>query len=140
MKEERLLPVGTKVFDVRYGWGQVDDSQKDASYPLSIKFDNQEYEYYTLEGMYLDYDTTPLLSLTEYTLENGGFTAISEYWGKPKVGDWGYFFDNGTVHGAYFGKLISIQKDEYPYGSGNGQTWHNFSHDIPNHIKKQMQQ
>lgn len=139
MKEERLLPVGTRVFDVRYGWGQVDDSQKDVSYPLRIEFDNQEYEHYTLEGMYLDYDKKPLLSLTEYTLENGGFTPISEYWTKPKIGDWGYFWDI-KYEGIHFSQLKQIQEGRKPYLSASGTTWMNFSEEIPQHIKKQMQQ
>lgn len=136
MKEERLLPVGTKVFDVRYGWGQVDDSQKDASYALRIEFDNQEYEHYTLEGMYLDYDKTPLLSLTEYTLENGGFTPISEYWTKPKVGDWGYFWDKEDGQVA-FGRLTIITSTFFHTIHGAYQF---FSQEIPEHIKKQMEQ
>lgn len=138
MKKEKILPVGTKVFDVRYGWGKVDDCQKYISYPLRIEFANEEYEYYTLEGMYLDYDKAPLLSLTEYTLEKGGFTPISEYWNKPKVGDWGYFWDRESDNVAVFGRLVNIETRNF--GVENSGRWHNFSHEIPDHIKKQMEQ
>lgn len=137
MKEEKLLPVGTKVFDIRYGWGEVKE-YKDGGFPITAKM-NGTYCYYTKDGYgYSATNRVPILSLTEYTLENGGFTPISEYWTKPKIGDWGYFWDNGIYNGVFFGRLASIETRSF--GAENAGRWQNFSHDIPDHIKKQMQQ
>jgi len=138
MKEERLLPVGTKVYSVfESSWGIVKDHHT-GLYPLLIKFDCGNESYYTREGKVLIGLENPNLSITEYTLENGGFTPISEYWNKPKVGDWGYFWDNGIYNGVFFGRLASIETRGF--GAENAGRWQNFSHEIPEHIKKQIQQ
>jgi len=140
MKEERLLPVGTKVFDVRYGWGEVVNNEDYAHFRICVKFDG-ETATYNIDGVNYSTHKYPLLSLTEYTLEKGGFTPISEHWNNPKVNNWGYFWDNTGNHGVHFGRLIDIDyEEEYPYTSHISSSWHNFSHDIPDHIKKQMQQ
>ena len=143
MKEERLLPVGTKVFDIRYGWGYIVDCDCRVR-PVKVSFQaNQFFIYYTIDGKYCVDDKSPGLSLTEYTLENGGFTPISEYWTKPKVGDWGYFWDfekEGSIQHIILGKLLEIKDATHPYVSCSGLCWRHFSHDIPEHIKKQMQQ
>lgn len=141
MKEERLLPVGTKVFDVRYGWGEVVNNEDYAHFRICVKFDG-ETATYNIDGVNYSTHKYPLLSLTEYTLEKGGFTPISEYWTKPKVGDWGYFWNNEDCSSLDFGKLLKIQTkgDALPYYSSCGAYFRHFSHDIPDHIKKQMQQ
>lgn len=140
MKEERLLPVGTRVFDVQFGFGKVKENDTLAFYPLDVEFD-ENAERYTRDGELFLNDKVPVLSLTEYPLENGGFTPISEYFNNPKVEDWGYFWDDSVFHGIFFARLIGIdQGEESPYRAGGGECWRNFSHDIPDHIKKQMQQ
>ena len=139
MKEKKMLPVGTKVFDVQLGWGKVVGHSESTNCPLKIKFDDGYIELYAFDGKVSLDDKVPVLSLTEYSLETGGFTPISEYWNKPQIGGWGYFWDNYGNHGIYFGKLIDIDdKKEEPYASHNGVSWNNFSHDIPEHIKQQM--
>ena len=142
MKEEKLLPVGTKVFDVRFGWGEVVNNEYDTFFGIYVEFDG-EIESYSRDGAYYHTHKYHLLSLTEYTLENGGFTPISEYWSKPKIGDFGYFWNNEDCYSLlHFGKLLKIQTkgDALPYYSSCGAYFRHFSHDIPDHIKKQMQQ
>lgn len=139
MKEKKILPVGTKVFDVRYGWGEIQSVYTCDTFPLLTWFHDYEIgTSYTLDGKVLKENLTPMLSLTEYTLEKGGFTPISEYWNKPKVGDWGYFLDRESADVALFGRLTGIETRYFAVE--NAGRWHNFSHDIPDHIKKQMQQ
>jgi hypothetical protein len=101
----KTLPIGTKVFDIHFGWGEVTNISDIHQYPLTVKFEGSR-EVYTQEGLYRRTDKFPTLSLTEYTLETGGFTPITEY-GKPKVGDKGYFWDSNHPDVVY-GKLTMI--------------------------------
>lgn len=135
MKEEKILPVGTRVFDVRFGWGEIVETKVPVIYNespiLTVCYTRHERSYTS--------EYSPLLSLTEYTLEKGGFTPISDYWNKPKVGDWGYFWDNQAEPPKY-GKLISIDYDK-PYHfqiNIGGGFYRRFSKDIPEYIKQQM--
>lgn len=140
MKEERLLPVGTRVFDVFFGWGVIEEyihSVLDC--PIVVQFDVYKKKYTLLGYRYAHY-LSQSLSLTEYTLEKGGFTPISDYWTKPKVGDWGYFWDNEDTGFVYYSQLTIISEMEYPYELPNGAAYKYFSHEIPEHIKEQMQQ
>lgn len=135
MKEEKFLPVSTMVFDVQLGWGKVVGHSESTNYPLKIKFDNGDIELYAFDGKVSLDDKVPVLSLTEYTLETGGFTPISEYWIVPKVGDCGYFWnDENSV--MEFGKLVLI--DEFYHTLHN--RYKNFSLDIPVHIKQQTKE
>lgn len=137
MKEERLLPVGTKVFDIRFGWGEVKEYIS-GEFPITAKM-NGTYYYYTKDGYgYSATNRVPILSLTEYTLEKGGFTPISDYWSKPKIGDWGYFWDYTYTNTAIFTQLKDIDSDNKFHTST--AKWDNFSHEIPSYIKKQMEQ
>lgn len=82
----------------------------------------------------LEDDTHPLLSLTEYSLESGGLTPISEYWNTPRVGDWGFFWENDTSL-IVFGQLTYIGPNGY---LTKNVEWKNFSHEVPPHVQKQM--
>lgn len=138
MKEERLLPVGTKVYSILESeWGVVQE-HKTGKYPILVKFEGGNEVYYTKEGKVLAGFENPNLSLTEYTLETGGFTPISEYWNKPQIGGWGYFWDRETSNAALFGRLTGIENRGFE--EGNTAYWRCFSHEIPDHIKKQMEQ
>ena len=71
-----VFKVGDKVFDARYGWGEVSniDNDKDL-YPIYVTF-NQCTGYYTWDGRDHDADNlTPILSFTKYTLQ--GFSQES---------------------------------------------------------------
>ena len=139
MKEEEFLPEGTRVFDIRFGWGKVTGHHSfEYKYPIRVDFDFA-YRNYTADGFYIDTDKKNMLSLTEYTLENGGFTPISEYWNKSKVGEWGYFWDI-KCEGIHFSQLKQIQEGREPYLSASGTTWMNFSEEMPQYIKEQMEQ
>lgn len=83
MKEEKFLPVSTMVFDVQLGWGKVVGHSESTKYPLKIMFYSGYIELYAFDGKFSLDDKVPVLSLTEYTLEKGGFTPISEYWNTP---------------------------------------------------------
>lgn len=139
MKGKKMLPVGTKVFDVLFGHGEVADTlfYDERTSRIRVVFKDFEDMTYNQDGKCSDHHKNPTLSLTEYTLEKGGFTPISEYWTKPKKGDWGYFWDFES-EGVHFSQLKQIQEGDRLYMSGNGHTWINFSHDMPEYIKQKM--
>jgi hypothetical protein len=123
----KKLLIGTKVFDIRFGWGEVANIYDKAVYQVMVKFEGSA-EVYTQEGLYRRTDKSPTLSLTEYTLEKGRFTPITEY-GKPKVGDMGYFWDSNHPDAVY-GKLTMIT-DVGSFQCNYRLFRLNFSHEIP---------
>lgn len=95
MKNQELPPVGTKVFDLNYGWGEITSIAEGEFYSVYSCFENKGNHVgyaYTSKGK-SENGNVPTLSLTEYDLVNGGFTPISE-WNKPKICDVGYFWDD----------------------------------------------
>jgi hypothetical protein len=63
---------GDKVYDIIYGWGEVQWADANGSYPMDVKFKNSTQEY-TLDGKIVLH-SPPTLSFTEYTLE--GFSQV----------------------------------------------------------------
>lgn len=68
MENKSIFKVGDKVYDIRFGWGEVVAIIADRSYPVEVDFNGCE-ETYTYTGQYIIEHVTPLLSLTEYTLQ-----------------------------------------------------------------------
>jgi hypothetical protein len=138
--KEQLLQIGTKVFDIRFGWGEIEDYTTEEKYPYKVIFSNVEDVVFTynIAGKPIDYYVNPTLSLTEYDLVNGGFTPLSDY-NKPKVGDFGYFWDDNDVESAQrivYSKIIKINK--YDYFDSAEINWQNFSKEIPEWFLKKM--
>ena len=137
--KEQLLKVGTKVFDIRFGWGEIMDYTTEEKYPYKVIFSNVEEIVFTFDviGKSIDYYISPTLSLTEYDLENGGFTPLSDC-NKPKVGDFGYFWDDDmeSKKRLVFSVMDKITDDFY-YDS-NLANWENFSKEIPEWFKNKM--
>ena len=137
--KENLLPLGTKVFDIRFGWGEIMDYTTEEKYPYKVIFPNVEDIIFTynIAGKPIDYYINPTLSLTEYDLINGGFTPLSDY-NKPKVGDFGYFWDDVNEGSCYL--LFSFTTDikgDFFYDSKDHE-WENFSKEIPEWFKNKM--
>lgn len=137
MEEKKILPIGTKVFDAQYGWGEVSSYAHDSRYPINCKFDKANPSY-TSTGYLVEGHKSPMLSLTEYSLEKGGFTPITEFdFNAPKVVDWGYFWDNEEICCVYYGRLEAINNfNTNPYLIKKEYGYKNFSKEIPEHIKK----
>jgi hypothetical protein len=127
----KKLPIGTKVFDIHFGWGDVINISDTSEYPVAVKFEGS-MQVYTQEGLYRTTDKFRTLSLTEYTLETGGFTPISEY-RKPKVGDWGYFWSYKSQPPGYglLTGFASADRHPYIYVCNNNEIYQHFSHKIP---------
>lgn len=65
-----IFKKGDKVFDIRFGWGEVTDDEYGGTYPLKVHFENGRETYtYTYNGIINTVENIPLLSLKEYSLE-----------------------------------------------------------------------
>ena len=97
-----------------HGWGEViyhndfGDFELDVSFILEDGGDLGLYESFTYDGKVVHDDNFPLLSLTEYSLETGGFTPISKYWDSI-IDKWGYFWDYTHHNTAIFEQLKDIK-------------------------------
>lgn len=122
---------GTKVFDIRYGWGDSYENKHDSrvKYPIGVNFKELQITY-KAKGKEFD-DGIKWLSLTEYSLEKGGFTPIDS---EPPlvVGDMVYVWDSKyTDKWLVYGKISSLDsKQTYPFKIGNGSWLHAFK-EIP---------
>jgi hypothetical protein len=109
---------GDKVFDARYGWGDVEraDNRCDLPYPVLVNF-KKGHSSYTLEGKAFTLDLIPTLSLTEYSLE--GFSQE-----RPEVlpnkGDivWVRINENSDWECQHF-----MSKDKEFYKTTKGNPW-----------------
>jgi hypothetical protein len=63
-----VFKVGDKVYDARYGWGEVTDITNNKLYPIVVKYDNDNNTY-TFDGRHTKSNLIPTLSFTEYTLQ-----------------------------------------------------------------------
>lgn len=74
-KRQPVFKVNDRVFDINYGWGKITCIRADVEddYPVEVKFENDEEDCYTLEGM-SNISYPRFLSFTEYNLETGGFS------------------------------------------------------------------
>lgn len=106
--EKQIFKVGDRVFDHRFGWGEVTyvysiKKVKDAynSFNCEVKFDK-----YTDEKpfIYTDHGALTALSFTEYTLQ--GFTQEKPMNYDDYIGKWGKFWDNGE-NAVIVGKLCN---------------------------------
>ena len=127
----KKLPIGTRVFDVTKGWGTVFEwgegfeIMRDG---ISVKFDIGIISYYTKEGLDRPGETTPILSLTEYSIQKEEFTPVTEF-DKPKIGDVGYFWDSEDRDVLLLSKLTVITDKYKPNKASCG--FDNFSKEIP---------
>jgi hypothetical protein len=125
----KKLEIGTKVFDVRFGWGEVSRYQENT---FCVMFGQvlQSYEY---NGKWSVYDINPTLSLTEYSLEKGGFTPIDT---EPplQVGELAFFYFHNGTH-LHYSAIADINNDcngnPIKYFTVCGYTFDYASREIP---------
>jgi hypothetical protein len=123
MKE---LQKGTKVFDIRYGWGKI---QAFINNIYTVDYGIHKRDYYS-EGKYSVCDGNPLLSLTEYSLEKGGFTPIDA---EPplQIGEMAYFWDDENDNQLVYKIVLYIGDDEKVINSMGVKKYENASREIP---------
>ena len=136
--KEQLLPIGTKVFDIRFGWGEIININSEPYiYKVNFKIHSTSIFYYDINGKSINFQINPTLSLTEYDLYNGGFTPLSDY-NKPKVGDFGYFWDDDMESKKRLVFSVIDKIIDGCYYDSNVTNWENFSKEIPEWFKKIM--
>ena len=101
---ETIFKEGDKVFDARYGWGEVYLKVESYTWPILVDFGNFLCSEYTLDGRAYD-RCQQVLSFTEYTLKGFSQERPEEL---PKKGDivWirGEFPSEWTI-GHFFNKI-----------------------------------
>ena len=101
---ERIFEIGDKVFDIRYGWGEVESFENELDFEfIEVKFEDSLISY-TLSGPEYYNDELCLLSFTEYTLD--GFTKDKPLEYSKYIGKWGMFWNNDKEE-YIIGKLES---------------------------------
>lgn len=139
----KKLPIGTRVFDITKGWGEVVEYKNPCvAYEsnMVVKFNSGGIYTYTLKGKYNSLDETPLLSLTEYNLTEGGFTSVTDF-DKPEIGDFGYFWDSEDKDLVVLSKLIFIDNSsclKYRINMNSTGGFFNFSKEIPQWFADRM--
>lgn len=102
---ERIFEIGDKVFDIRYGWGEVESFENELDFEfIEVKFEDSLISY-TLSGPEYYNDELCLLSFTEYTLN--GFTKDKPLDYSKFIGKWGMFWNDDNKDEYIIGKLES---------------------------------
>ena len=128
--EKQIFKVGDRVFDHRFGWGEVTyvysiKKVKDAynSFNCEVKFDK-----YTDEKpfIYTDHGALTALSFTEYTLQ--GFTQEKPMNYDDYIGKWGKFTDVSNNNDFVIGRLSSfkVSNDETYFATESGDAYNTF--------------
>lgn len=122
MKNKSIFKVGDKVYDIRFGWGEVKKAMTDCMYPVHVDFNTRE-EQYTFIHYYQVEDFTPLLSFTEYTLQ--GFSQERPF-DPQDVGKWCLTWENDpSYEGKGIKKIIEIDNSKPKFRDSDGVFWDN---------------
>lgn len=117
-----------KVFDIRFGCGiVVEDDSRRHNYPIIASFNlengDKTTRYYTLDGRDCIVDNNPILSFTEYTIQNFSQKRPINY--EDYIGKWGKFYDTEDIERLLykFGKLEDIDyKSDYKFKPNNSKS------------------
>ena len=107
---ETIFKIGDRVFDIRFGWGEVKEIQEEGIHVVRVDFDNCSSSY-TKDGKGYHTDLSPLLSFTEYDLVNGGFSQERPINYDDYEGKWGAFWDSNKDI-LLIGKLSAYDNTE----------------------------
>lgn len=92
--DKQIFKVGDRVFDIRFGWGEVCHDYNDGD--LTVRFTNKDNTFtmlYRPDGKSSSFQEIPLLSFTEYTLQGFSQERLIDY--NIYIGKWGKFWNNG---------------------------------------------
>lgn len=132
---ENKFFVGQNVWSPDYGYGEVKIADCDGKFPVRVNFDNSN-EYFTLDGRFVTGSHAPTLFPADEIPE-----FYKPYAQDPRIGKWGYFWDDDFEYGAMFSKLIAITNGKFVVCFGlkcdefDGNAYDNFSLEIPEHCK-----
>lgn len=119
-----IFKVGDRVFDIRFGWGDVFEVNELQEEGVWVQFGYNDCREYNHLGMYTEFDVVPMLSFTEYTLQ--GFSQERPK-KEPEIGSLCLFSDNEEEFNNNIGsvnklKYIKVSLD-YPYCDEEGSWW-----------------
>lgn len=100
-----MFKIKDKVYDLKYGWGIVEDSS-DHIYPIRVRFDNDYQEYYTINGCPTAIGTNRTLFFCEPKFENLDDMINRKEW-SPINGENFYFvLSNGKVRDLHYSEVL----------------------------------
>ena len=101
---KKIFRVGDRVFDIRYGWGEIVSINSDRVYPITAVFNGSKTNYtYKGESSTGNIQT---LSFKEYGFDNR-FSQERPVNYEDCIGKWGKFWNN------YIEKFIITTLDDY---------------------------
>lgn len=125
MENKSIFKVGDKVYDIRFGWGEVVILTEHELYPVEVDF-NGRRESYTLLGYYDIDHLQSLLSLTEYNLQ--GFSQERPFDPQDCVGKWCLVWDGeapSLQEGKNLAKIIDYDYSDCTFKDFEGMYWDN---------------
>lgn len=130
---QALFQVGDVVYHWQYGSGKISRIDKDSEYSIIVNFETLGECRFTKDGR-LRKEQEPSLSFTPYNFKTGGLSQERPK-PEPKVGDWGWFWDDSNDYGC-FGKIDRITRNSFV--CGGLAFFKHFSHEAPPHIAKHL--
>ncbi len=108
---KEIFRVGDRVFDIRYGWGEIVSINSDRAYPITAVFNGSKTNYtYKGESSTGNIQT---LSFKEYGFDNR-FSQERPINYNDYIGKWGKFWDI-DVKTCIIDRLIECKPDDEYY-------------------------
>ena len=116
LKEEPLFQVGDRVYDWHCGWMTITEIKSHGSIFTVCDKKQKPHNFF---GEHI-----VRLSFTEYNFVNGGWSQERPK-PLPKVGDWGWFWDDGDLEEEHsiYGKLLNIDTSHHSQKYYVGDVW-----------------
>ena len=129
--KEEIYKVGDRVYDYKYGWGEV-VSLSTRIHPICVQFVKNSITY-TNKGFFTKLDKYPTLSFTEYDFINGGFSQVRP---QPEIAvDTPIFVrsERGIWYLRYFshfntdGQAVSFSRQLKSTETNDTSSWYEYS-------------
>lgn len=125
---ENKFFVGQKVWSPFWGFGKVESIDFSINSPVRILFENIPNRIcFAIDGKLYKDNAAPTLFPADEIPE-----FYKPYAQDPRIGKWGYFWDDGTISSFGYAKLKDITDGRFDSGYTN---YDNFSLEIPEHCK-----
>jgi hypothetical protein len=124
---KQIFEVGQEVFDYSYGWGKVLSIDTNTN-TLTVEFKDEDkhnfYKNYDSDGCLNYLAKDPILSTTEYTLNN--FSQKKQFPMNKSIGKWAKFWDSDKNSFAISRFEGYVPNSDYPYLSEDLGQFENF--------------
>lgn len=122
--------VGDKVWCMRFGWGEIRNTEASTAYPIAVYFPEDEFETYTAGGLYDEDDITQSIFWDEVVIE-APVKPIPVLQVDTKVLVWNDDDDN-VKHRCYFshfgvdGKISTFHSGQTSWSTNKTAPWANW--------------